>query len=78
MRATNTPSYANQMIEIMRQLQATRPGAWADFRVGYEPGSTNAHYRGVQLRLVYKGRAQYFTIAEAKQHIANMSLQDKE
>jgi hypothetical protein len=70
MNTTPTPNYANQMIEIMRQLQATKPGSWADFRLGYEPGSTNARYRGVQFRLVCKGTAEYFTIAAAKQRIA--------
>lgn len=72
MNTTPTPNYANQMIEIMRQLQATKPGSWADYRVGYEPGSTNARYRGVQFRLVCKERrsTEYFTVAAAKQRIA--------
>lgn len=66
-----TPNYANQMIEIMRQLQATKPGSWADYRVGYELGSANARYRGIQFRLVCKGQpTEYFTVAAAKQRIA--------
>lgn len=69
-----SPNYANNLINLMRQLQDTMPGSFVDFRSGYQPGSTAARYRGVQFRIKHNGKWSYMTISEAKKVIAAKTL----